>query len=435
MPWGRWMEIPGMERDLHFEILKSERLRMAVLLAIFTILTAGNVLFSLLPAVIYNPFHALFGAKFPFTAFMLFGCFAIAYEAALLALVHLAIRKRVYPPEGTRYGNAFGETSFVTAILAITAYSLGPEIALNSPAVLTYYFFIVLSTLRLRFSLSFFTGAVAASEYLGLSAWYFSASFSAPAEFFSSIFPCIGRSAVLLASGAVAGFVADQIMRRLARSQRLAAERTRILSLFGQHVSPAVAEKLLSQKTSFTGEERFITIMFFDIRGFTRFSENRSPGEVIEYLNAIFTHLIARVNEHNGIINKFLGDGFMAVFGAPVSNGMDVQNAVGAACAIARTVDELNARGEIPATRIGIGLHAGRAVTGNVGSEERKEYTIIGDAVNLASRVEQLNKKHRSTVLVTEAVYSIVREQYDFRPLPAVRVKGRRKPVKIYRLI
>jgi len=419
---------------LQFEILKSERLRIAVLLGTFALLTLVNMVLVFLPPTGFNPYQMLFGDRFPFQAFTLFGVFAMAYEGVLLALVHLAISRGLHPPEKMRFGNAFGETSLVTTVLVIASYSLGPEVALNSPAVFMYYFFIILSTLRLRFSLSLFTGAVAALEYFALSAWYFRESFSVPSEFAVSVYPCAGRALAMLASGGIAGFVAHQIMGRLMSSQRLMDERARVVSLFGQYVSPAVVEKLLSRNTEFSGEERFITVMFFDIRGFTRFAERRRPQEVIEYLNTLFSRLITVVNAHHGIINKFLGDGFMAVFGAPVSGGMDVQNAVAAACEIARTVQDLNAQGIIPHTRVGMGLHAGQAVTGNVGSEERKEYTIIGDTVNLASRVEQLNKKHRSTVLVTEPVYHVARDLYDFKPLPAVRVKGRRTPVKIYRL-
>ena len=104
--------------------------------------------------------------------------------------------------------------------------------------------------------------------------------------------------------------------------------------------------------------------------------------------------MIRLVNANHGIINKFLGDGFMACFGAPLSDGRDTQNAVRAAVEIAQTVERLCSEGRIAPTRIGIGLHAGTAVTGSVGSDERREYTIIGDTVNLASRVEQLTERY-----------------------------------------
>src|SRR5215475_14343319 len=123
--------------------------------------------------------------------------------------------------------------------------------------------------------------------------------------------------------------------------------------------------------------------MFLDIRNFTGFAEKRSPEEVVEYLESLFEFMIEIVNRHNGIINKFLGDGFMAVFGAPLSDGKDCENAVRSAKEILERVKEETDRGAILPTQVGIGLHAGKAVTGSIGSAVRKEYTVIGDVVNL----------------------------------------------------
>jgi adenylate cyclase len=175
-----------------------------------------------------------------------------------------------------------------------------------------------------------------------------------------------------------------------------------------------------------------VTIMFLDIRGFTAFAERRTPSEVVAYLNTLFATMIRLVNANNGIINKFLGDGFMACFGAPLSDGHDTQNAVRAALDIAQAVERMSADGTIAPTRIGIGLHAGTAVTGSVGSEERREYTIIGDTVNLASRVEQLTKQYGVPLLVTDAVWQVVKADYEGRALDPVTVRGREEPVAIY---
>ncbi|MFN0071631.1 MAG: adenylate/guanylate cyclase domain-containing protein [Chloroflexota bacterium] len=206
--------------------------------------------------------------------------------------------------------------------------------------------------------------------------------------------------------------------------------------MFGQHVSPAVVERLLQQDVEVRGEVRNVCVMFLDIRDFTAFSESREPQEVVEYLNALFVFIIACINRNHGIVNKFLGDGFMAVFGAPISSEDDRRNAVQAA---RETIDEVHARnltGAIPATRISIGLHAGAVVTGNAGSEQRKEYTIIGNVVNLASRIEQLNKLFGSELLVSEAVRGAVPEaRADAADIGDVEVKGRGAPVRVFRLV
>ncbi len=159
-------------------------------------------------------------------------------------------------------------------------------------------------------------------------------------------------------------------------------------------------------------------MMFLDIRNFTKFAESRQPEEVVNYLNTLFDFMIEIINQNNGIINKFLGDGFMAVFGAPVSDGQDCRNAVNAAMAIIKRLDEEVKAGTIPHTTAGIGIHAGPAVTGNVGSSQRKEYTIIGDVVNMASRIEQLNKQYGSQVLISDEVCkSIEKSSSRFRIL------------------
>ena len=146
--------------------------------------------------------------------------------------------------------------------------------------------------------------------------------------------------------------------------------------------------------------------------------------------------MIDSVNRNHGIVNKFLGDGFMAIFGAPISSDDDRRHAVLAAREIVNTVHIRTLDGSIPPTRIGIGLHAGLAVTGNVGSEQRKEYTIIGDVVNLASRIEQLNKQFGSELLVSETVFDSVPEIHgDSKDIGDVQVKGRGQAVRVYRLV
>ncbi len=174
-------------------------------------------------------------------------------------------------------------------------------------------------------------------------------------------------------------------------------------------------------------------MMFFDICDFTAFSEKRDPEEIVNYLNSVFEFIIEIINKHGGIINKFLGDGFMAVFGAPLSSREDAQNAVNASLEILKKLEDLESKKLILSTIIGIGLHAGVAVTGNVGSSLRKEYTIIGDVVNLASRIEQLNKQFNSQILMSSDVYVRLSQKLG-EDLGEVKVKGREEPIKIFKL-
>lgn len=159
-------------------------------------------------------------------------------------------------------------------------------------------------------------------------------------------------------------------------------------------------DKLLEQGAGVLSEKRDVRVMFLDIRNFTTFAENKRPEEVVEYLVSLFVFMIEIVKRHRGIINNFLGEGFMAVFGAPFSDGRDCANAVEAAREILARVEQEVAHGNVLPTQIGIGLHAGEAVTGSIGSSLRKEYTVIGDVVNLAARIEKLNKQFGSQLLI-----------------------------------
>nr|NQU93740.1 tetratricopeptide repeat protein [Bacteroidota bacterium] len=210
----------------------------------------------------------------------------------------------------------------------------------------------------------------------------------------------------------------------------------RAISLFGQQVSREVALELLSDSFTSGSKKLFACIMFLDIRDFTLYAEDKEPSEIIQFQNDVFGFMIDTISKHHGIINQFLGDGFMATFGAPASSGNDCQNAVNASLEIVELLKKKCKSGEVPLTKIGIGLHAGNIVTGNVGTTERKQYSITGNTVILASRIEQLNKKFNSEILISKEVLEQL-EEYDLKTkiLEPVNVKGRAAPMEIVRLV
>ena len=182
-----------------------------------------------------------------------------------------------------------------------------------------YFVFILLSTLRLDFWLSLWTGAVAAVQLLALAAWLL------PIELFSemperALAYNLSRSVVLLACGIIAGIVAGSLRRQFEASVAAAAARDRVTNLFGQHVSPAVVDRLLATLTDPPSEMRRVCVLFLDIRGFTAMSRVRAADATVALLNDFFAEMIEIVDQHNGIINKFLGDGFLALFGAPLED-------------------------------------------------------------------------------------------------------------------
>jgi adenylate cyclase len=212
-------------------------------------------------------------------------------------------------------------------------------------------------------------------------------------------------------------------------------ERDKLRTTFGKYMTAAVMEHLLAGKVSLGGESLKVTILFTDIRSFTTISEKMDPQQLVALLNEYFTEMVGIVMQEDGVVDKYIGDAIMAVFGAPVPKPEDAANAVRAAVRMRRALQELNTRLEargLPILRTGIGLHTGEVVAGNIGSEKRMEYTVIGDAVNLASRLESNTKELGVNVLVSEDTYELAKDIADFRPVREITVKGRKAPVMTY---
>ena len=206
----------------------------------------------------------------------------------------------------------------------------------------------------------------------------------------------------------------------------------KIRTLLKQQVSGAVAEALITDNSNVTDEQQFVAIMFLDIRDFTVFCEGKKPSEIIAYQNSVFGFMINIIEKYNGVVNQLMGDGFMATFGAPVSAGNDCQNAYQAAKEILSELDHQVESGSIIPTKIGIGLHAGFVVTGNVGNEERKQFSITGNTVILAARLEQLNKQFGSSLVYSKELYDQLEEKDKMdAAFKEVMVKGRSKPIEV----
>jgi len=195
-------------------------------------------------------------------------------------------------------------------------------------------------------------------------------------------------------------------------------------------------EELIRNKDQVGSKRRFVCIMFLDIRGFTPLVENKKPEDIIQFQNDVFSFMIEIINRKHGIINQFMGDGFMATFGAPVPGKNDCQNAVDSALEIYHELKIRTVNGQLPDIKIGIGLHCGEVVTGNVGTATRKQYSVTGNVVILSSRIEQLNKKYDSSVLISKEVLSNIQIGKDtYKALGAVNIKGRQKPIEIFQII
>jgi adenylate cyclase len=215
-------------------------------------------------------------------------------------------------------------------------------------------------------------------------------------------------------------------------------EKERLRQTFGAHVGRKAAEEILSRDPGLGGSEQEITVMFVDIRSFTARSAHLSPTKAVGLLNEFLREMVDAVEGENaGMINKFLGDGFMALFGIGKNDRNHADNALAAAQSIQRTLEQLNlqrsARGEDP-IRIGIGINTGPAIVGSIGSPERMEFTVIGNTVNVASRIEALNKTLSTSLLVSKTTRDALRQPNSLRALPPQPVKGVEKPVEVFTL-
>lgn len=219
-----------------------------------------------------------------------------------------------------------------------------------------------------------------------------------------------------------------------------AAEKRRVSQLFTQYVSKDVLTEVLHNYKDYMksglGQKAEITVLFSDIRGFTTMSETTPPEKIVEMLNVHFTCMADIIMKHNGTLDKYIGDAIMAFWGAPVKTEDHAEKAVLAAKEMAASLsqvnEELKKRGFDLEVRIGIGLNTGVATIGNIGSEKKLNYTVVGDTVNLASRLESLTKEHGSTILLSEYTYEKVKGGIDCNIIGNVKVKGREQAVTIY---
>ncbi len=214
-------------------------------------------------------------------------------------------------------------------------------------------------------------------------------------------------------------------------------ERDKVKNLFSKFHGSSVAEDLINSKVGLGGQNREVIVFFSDIRGFTSFSERRPPEEVVEMLNAYFGLMVKIINENGGVVDKFIGDAIMAVWGAPKAGPNDAGNAVTACLEMRKALVPFNekriAKGQPPIT-VGMGLHAGRAISGTIGSDERMEYTVIGNTVNTASRIEASTKAFGADLLVSDEVVKKAGPLFATDLAGAAEVKGRSEALKLYKV-
>ena len=213
----------------------------------------------------------------------------------------------------------------------------------------------------------------------------------------------------------------------------------KIRGVFSKFVPPEIINELLEKTEGDTemkvGEKRSVAILFSDIRSFTVISENNSAEKIVSFLNSYFQHMVSLIKNSGGVIDKFIGDAILAIFGAPTSYEDNAARAVRAAAAMINKLPEIIVEGiNLPpgGFRIGIGIHEGSVIVGNIGSQDKFDYTVIGDNVNLASRLEGITKHYKRQIIISEVVALKVKDEFSLREVDTVRVKGKEEPTTLF---
>jgi len=299
---------------------------------------------------------------------------------------------------------------------------IGPAPALARPAsVLAVGLAVGLAGAFLSFS------AAAAITAFTLAGWtWFTVRAFHGGVWFNLVQPVAAGTIALFMATAYRYFVED-------------AEKRKMKRLFGRYVSRDVYAQLVAnpELAELGGKRREMTVLFSDIRGFTAVTEKGNPEALVAQLNEYFSRMVEIVFLHHGTVDKFVGDMVMALFGAPLDDADHAEHAVQAAIDMVKALGELNrgwaARG-LPQLDIGVGINSGDMIAGNIGSSAIMSYTVIGDNVNLGSRLESLNKDYKTRIIISDATLARLTNRYDVRPLGDVTVKGKSKAVGIHEL-
>ena len=324
--------------------------------------------------------------------------------------------------DGHFYFGAFSKTRF-----GVTAYSIISEDIILEPA-------------REVKRKAFFLAGLVLSASIFLI-FVFSMSLTSPIEALAELIGIVSKGNFDVKACDSIKFVFQDEVKDLAfafdNMTEGLKERDKVKNLFSKFHGSSVTDDLMNQEVGLGGQKKDVVIFFSDIRGFTAFSEKRSPEEVVEMLNEYFEVMVGIINKQGGVVDKFIGDAIMAVWGAPKSTDKDAHNATMACIQMRLALVELNekrkSRGQ-PPLAIGIGLHAGSVISGTIGSTERMEYTVIGNTVNTGSRIEASTKAFGSDLLISEEVVNLVGDSFIVELAGAAEVKGRSEPLKMYKV-
>ncbi len=319
--------------------------------------------------------------------------------------------------------------SFWLVMIAINEQSAG---FLDSPLIFVYFILLIVSSMHLSFWFSAMMGLMIALFYAVYTFWVTTIF---PINHDLPVFVFYVRAGVYLVAGICAGLVASELKNRLTATHRNLLEKEEIEGLFSQQVSKRLVD-VLKEKGDYTARV-VATVLFLDIRNFTQKVQHLSPEEVNAFQNKFFGPIIEIINENSGIVNQIMGDGLMATFGAPVIDEVHYQCAWKTVNDIFSYVERFrNDNDEHRSIEIGIGMHSGEVLVGNIGTELRKQLSVSGKTVIIASRIEQFNKELESTLLMSGVLYKYLKDEIgEYKSMSKYKLKGIDEEVTIVQII
>jgi len=330
---------------------------------------------------------------------------------------------------------------FISVLLVIVRYTMSREIyeiTTDIPAFLVLYFINAMSGLRFDFKHSMYCAMASVMILVGFTMYDFlSYNFTHPYVLMFSFF----KGIILLCIALISGYIGKSAKRLIIQNYKEQEEKNFVKRLFGKYVTPEIRDKILDGSIPLDGERTEATVLFADLRGFTRYVEGNDPEEVIRSMRAYFTAMQRVIRKHHGMVFQYVGDEIEAAFGAPLQRRDHADKAVQAALEMRKNLKEFN-KGRVKEGKVsfrhGIGINTGEVLVGNTGSEDQPSYALIGDAVNLASRLQELNKEFDTEIILSESTRSSLAEDNavssQLKKLPATKVKGKSRSVEIFAL-
>ena len=307
---------------------------------------------------------------------------------------------------------------------------------LDSPAIFGYFPIILISALHLDFKWSLLSGAIAGLTY-SLVVLYVETSIPVESQRYLSL-PTVtyySRGAILLLVGICAGIVGHILKAKISSSITLLLDKTEVETLFSQQVSKPIMDTLIG--VADISKKQEATIMFLDIENFSHYAQSHTPEEVIAFQNKFFAPMIDIVNKYQGVVHQLMGDGLMASFGTPYPDKQHADSGFNASQEIFKFLENDRHFGSPDLeVYIRIGLHAGTIISGNVGNEKRKQFTITGTPIIIAARLEQLNKKYNSRFMTSKDVLNrMSNNDFEYIDHGEVQVKGINEKVNVIQVV